>query len=444
SMNRPASLSGARNFVRRQLRQALDRGCTLLLVEIDASSGEEEAAETIARDLAEFPARKVAFVPREATGPATLLLFGCTELVVGPRAKIGGYRPSEGNLQLRADAIVNVAAKSRIPEAFIRRLVDPNLQVYEVRNKQNRNLVEYRTDKQLAEPDVVANWEKTRPGAVEDKGAILTLDSERMIATGVAIDRADAIEQVYKRYGIAGDVPVLKPGWIDSLVEVLTSQGGTTFLLVGGMLLLYLEMSFPGFILPAVLSGICFVLFFWSRWLADLAGSLEIVLFVLGILLLGLELFVIPGFGVTGVIGLALMLSSLVLASQSFTLPSTEAEVWQMAGGVGRVFLAFAIAVGLLAVFGRYLPKLPLFNRFVLSPPQGDGFDAEGAETEDAPLSELVGVQGVADTPLRPAGRIRIRDEEFLDVVAQGDFIEAGDPVEIIEVNRHRIVVRAV
>jgi membrane-bound serine protease (ClpP class) len=250
----------------------------------------------------------------------------------------------------------------------------------------------------------------------------------------------ESIEELFKHYGVREAVPVLKPGWVDALVEALTSNSGTVFLLAAGMLLIYLELQFPGFLLPGVLAGVCFVLFFWSRWLADLAGSLEIVMFLLGLALLALEIFVIPGFGIMGISGIVLILGSLVLASQSFTAQHSQADAWSILAGLGKVGAALALFLGAAIGISRFLPRLPLFDRFVLAPPTEERFDDE--EGEATTPHELVGVVGIASSPLRPAGRMQLGDQ-LLDVVAQGEFVEAGTPIEIIEVHRNRIIVKA-
>jgi len=198
----------------------------------------------------------------------------------------------------------------------------------------------------------------------------------------------------------------------------------------------------PGFILPAVVAGVCFILYFWSRWFSDLAGSLEIVLFLIGVILLGLEVFVIPGFGFIGLAGLVTMIFSLVMASQGFAVPSNEAQVWTMAANFGRIMGAVCLFGVIAAVLARFLPRLPIFDRLRLKPTgaPSDGFAFDDADGELR--TELVGERGVASSPLRPAGRVQLGDE-FFDVVTQGEFIPPGSAVEVVEVTRSRIVVKA-
>ena len=119
--------------------------------------------------------------------------------------------------------------------------------------------------------------------------------------------------------------------WVDTLVDTLNETWIKGLLLFLGFFLLMLEIKLPGIGLPAILSALCFLLYFWSSYLGGTADQLEIMLFVLGIICLGLELFVFPGFGVFGMSGVFLILISVVMASHTFTLPTREYEYRQLA-----------------------------------------------------------------------------------------------------------------
>lgn len=432
-----------RNTAKRQIKSALEAGCNLLFVEIDTIDGDPEACESLARDFSEAKIRSVAFVPRRATGAAAMIAFGCKELVLADGATFGNIPVLSGDMKKRADAIAEIAAQGKYPPALVKRFIDPEIQVFRVRSKENRNQTGFRTGEEVNAPDFALEWEKAAPGPAVDRGPALVVSADEAIALGVAVGKSASLGSLFQQYGVKGDVPVVTPGWVDWLVELLTSDSGTVFLVTTGLLCLYLEVQLPGFILPAVVAGVCFVLYFWSRWLSDLAGSLEVVLFLIGVVLLALELFVIPGFGFIGMIGLATMIFSLVLASQSFVMPSSEAEVWQMASSFGKIMASvgiFAVAAVLLA---NYLPRLPFFDRLRLKPASGGTSGGWSEDVEGELRTDLVGERGTASSPLRPAGRVQL-GEEFFDVVTQGEFIPSGASVEVVEVTRSRIVVKAV
>jgi membrane-bound serine protease (ClpP class) len=310
-----------------------------------------------------------------------------------------------------------------------------------VRDKENPNLAAFKTDKDLENPNESQKWEKAAPGPVRDKGPVLSLTADEALALQVAAHKIGSRDELFRQYGVEAVSP-LQPGWVDALVDVLTSEPGMVFLLACGLLCLYVEVQFPGFLIPGVISAVCFVLFFWSQWLAESAGALEVVLFLLGLVLLGVELFLIPGFGFVGLVGLLCMMLSLILATQTFVVPTTDAEVWSMAYGAGKVGLALLAFVVAAVALSRFLPRMKVFDRLRLAPNSGSAESVEADFTEEVHLrTDLVGKIGEASSPLRPAGRARIGDEYF-DVVTQGEFILPGSGVEVIDVQPRRIVVR--
>jgi membrane-bound serine protease (ClpP class) len=217
----------------------------------------------------------------------------------------------------------------------------------------------------------------------------------------------------------------------------------TALLLVIGMVGIFKELAAPGTFLGMSLAGLCFALFFWSRYLSGTSGALEIVLFAAGLAFLAVELFVLPGFGVSGVLGILLLLGSLVLACQNFIVPETERELLTLGTTVLLVAGSSLAFLAVAATMVSYIGSIPLLNRLVLAPPTADAIAADTDPSKvAAPLTLQVGDRGTAETPLRPAGRACFAGE-FFDVVSHGDFIPRGTAIRIIEFDAHRIVVRA-
>lgn len=435
-------------YVLRRLRQAQADGINFLIVEIDSTHGDESSAVNIAEAIRGYPnARKVAWVPKNASGAATLLLFGCDELVIAPKAVIGPLasrdtEPKEA--KRKADDAVNLAAASRFPNALVRAFVDPHTIVYEVRGKTNPGLRSFKTAQELDEPENARIWEKAKPGPIKEAGRYLQVSGDEAVSLDLAVGVAESRDDLARRYDIDTVPAVLQPSWVDTLVDALRSTGATVFLIVVGMACLYIEVQIPGFGVAGLLSLLCFALFFWARWLGDLVNSLEIMLFVLGMLLLAVELFVIPGFGITGIAGIGLIVSSLLLASQSFVIPRTEAESRELVGNIVTVSGSLFVSVFAIVGLAQFFPKLPIFNRMMLSPPDPTAV-ADPLETVADPdlwsMPDLLGKIGVAVTPLRPAGRME-HGGQFYDVIAQGEFVDPGTPVEVLEVRHNRIYVR--
>jgi membrane-bound ClpP family serine protease len=232
------------------------------------------------------------------------------------------------------------------------------------------------------------------------------------------------------------------PDWLDRVAAFLRQEWVRVILIGLGIACLILELKMPGVGLPGVISGICFILFFWAHaqlpftWLAILA-------FLLGLVFIGLEIFVVPGFGVLGVSGIVLVLGGLGLATME-NWPQTDSDWADKLTMLGWFGLTLVGAMALAITVARYLPQIPYANRMVLVPPTEK---VEGGDEEPLPVSarqvNLLGAIGVAATPLRPAGMVRFGDD-YLDVVAEGSYVQPGARVQVVEIEGNRIVVKEV
>ncbi len=215
------------------------------------------------------------------------------------------------------------------------------------------------------------------------------------------------------------------------------------FLVMLGIAGLILELKMPGVGLPAVVSALCFVLYFWAH--SQLSGNFTILaclLFALGLILIGLEVFVVPGFGVTGISGIVLVLVSLALATL-VKKPETTQEWLDFGTTLSTLGLALMAAVGAAFVLAWYLPHIPWASRLVLAPVSANEAFIEEEQGTAVLRSDLLGMIGVAATNLRPAGKARL-GEEYVDVVAEGGYVYEGARVQVVEIEGNRVVVKEV
>ncbi|MGZ3414289.1 MAG: NfeD family protein, partial [Isosphaeraceae bacterium] len=251
-------------------------------------------------------------------------------------------------------------------------------------------------------------------------------------------------------YGLRGKlIRVDGPGWVDSLVTVLTDPYVSWLLLFVGLFMLVIELKLPGIGLPAITSALAFLLFFWSHYLSGTADQLEIILFLVGMVCLALELFVFPGFGIFGMSGILLMLCSIVMASHTFVWPTQEYEYREMGYTLIQLTLALVAVAAGAVVLARYLPSLPFLSRLVLKPepwtvveyadpsgplakPSLEGYDS---------LAFLVGETGRTTSPLRPTGKARFGNL-LIDVTADGFYVETDSLVEVVDVQGTRVIVK--
>jgi membrane-bound ClpP family serine protease len=242
-------------------------------------------------------------------------------------------------------------------------------------------------------------------------------------------------------------VQTSRDDWLDAVAQFLREPIVNVILIMAGVAGLILELKMPGFGIPGIVSAICFVLFFWAHAFAGQSAwefkLLAILLFVLGLVLLGVEMFLLPGFGITGISGVALIVISLVLVTLE-QMPSTSQEWIGLGTGLTTVGLGLVAGMGAAVVLARYLPSIPYASRLVLEPPNEPEHAADIEYTQEGiHAAALLGALGVAATTLRPAGKAQF-GEQILDVVAEGDYVNPGARVQIIEIEGNRIVVKEV
>jgi membrane-bound serine protease (ClpP class) len=218
------------------------------------------------------------------------------------------------------------------------------------------------------------------------------------------------------------------------LVGFLTHPLVAPLLLSLGVLGLIFELKAGAFGLGAILSLVSLFLFFGSSFMLGLAGWQEVLLLGLGLVALAVEVFILPGFGVAGVVGIVAVVASMVLAMIG-RHPSAADIAQAMAVLGASLFITAAVTYAWL----RHLPNSGRFSGLLL---KGAGHRSEGFISAPS-RPELVGRDGVALTDLRPSGAARIGDER-LDVVTEGEYVAQGSPVQLVRSDGYRHVVRAV
>jgi membrane-bound serine protease (ClpP class) len=451
-----------REKLRRQLEEARGRKENHIFFVIDCGGGDAKAARDIADDLkallsADEPVRTIAFVRDKAPDLAAFIALACSEVVMykGPAADneavlgdfetyIAGAKAKEAgiNPDFVKRNLLEVT-QDRYPAILIEGMFDRDLVIVRAWNQKTdeRRLM----TRQEADQLQAQGWQTQT--TIKERGTLLKLNATRAKELRVATATVDGrdINAVYSLYGLeAKDVRDARPHWLDSFAAFLRRTEVSILLILIGIGGLILELKVPGMTVPGIIAALCFVLFFWSQ--SQLSGQLiwlAVLLFLLGLVLIGIEIFVLPGFGVTGVSGILLVIGGLGLAAFD-RIPQTSEDWVSFGGRVMQYGLAMVAAATLALMFARYLPKIPYANRLMLIPPT-DKPDA--TETTVLPGFEqaaaLLGATGTATSTLRPAGMAKF-GEVFVDVVTEGEFISPGTPIQVIEVEGTRIVVKAI
>ncbi len=447
---------GLAPFLDRILAEAETEGAAAVVLHIDTPGGRLDAVLEMRRSLLASPVRTIAFIDSTALSAGALVALASQEIHVTPGAVMGAATPVDGATGETASAKVISAVRSTFRATAQERGRDPVVA------------------EAMVDPAVVIDGLVTR-------GELLTLDDQQMVELGYADGTAPAIDALLTDLGLE-DRPreERSPSLAEGLVRFLTGSVVAPLLLTAGVWLLIGDLLTGGVGVGAAAGAGLLGAFFYGHLLVGLSGWEDLVLVGVGVVLLLVEVFVIPGFGVAGVLGLLSVLGGGVLAmvNRDFDMVSAGA----LLATAGRVTLTFllvsVVMIALIAAVAkrsgrsidpsRRTPQhrgarptratwLSWFGSAdVLEPDEtaGDAPDARAPTTttppnesahrghpDARPWGSLVGHTGVALSDLRPAGIARI-DGQRIDVVTEGGWIAAGEPVEVLSDEGYRRLVR--
>jgi membrane-bound serine protease (ClpP class) len=404
---------GLAPFVQRVLNEAADADAAAVILEINTFGGRVDAAVLIRDALLQARMRTIAFINKRAISAGALISLAAETIAMADGGTIGAATP------------VAMGQPGTLAQPVEEKTVS-------YMRKEFRATAEARKRPPLlAEAMVDADVEI--PGVIE-KGKLLTLTTEEALQHQVADVRAESIDAVLTFLELAGaDVRRASPTWAEMLVRFLTHPVVSSLLLTLGMLGLIVELRTPGVGLPGVLGLTSLALFFWGHWLVQLVGWEELLLVGAGFVLLVVEVFVTPGFGLLGALGLIALLGGLGLS-----LVGVGATWEVILKATGRVVLSLLLATVSALALLRLVSRLPFGRRLVLETEMTADTGYASAPEGDR---RWLGQRGTAVSPLRPAGLADLAGER-VDVVSDGAFIDAGAPLEVIRVDGNRIVVR--
>jgi membrane-bound serine protease (ClpP class) len=451
---RPVMLAIDGPITRRKVRQLEtiigseinDRKVNWIGVSIDSAGGELEECRRLAQKLADLnpdEVQTVAYVPVDAGGGAALIALACDQLVMQPEAHLGGQGTLEINRKTLDDArkpIRELAMSTDRSWSLLTAMIDPTAELSAYQNTKT-GVVRYFSNEEKTEQPDAADWR--RGARIKVAGEPFRLTSKRAQELDLADHVVDNFDDLKQLYGFNNDIRTAQPNWALELVEALSSPALAVLLLVIGFVGIYIELHTPGIGVGAFVAAVAFMLFFWSNFLHGTAGWLEVLLFAGGLLFVFLEVLVIPGFGIFGLGGGAMILASLVLASQTFVLPRTESQIAELRHSLTIVATAAVVVVSASIALRRYLPQAPVFRTLLLNPPPEEELADLDFRESLADFSHLVGQQGVATTNLMPAGKADV-DGELIDVIADGLPIDRGTTIVVIKARGSRVLVRAV
>ncbi len=398
---------GLAPYTARAVREATAAGAAAIILDINTPGGRVDAAEMMADAIRSTDVPVYAFVNPRAYSAGALIALASDGIYMTPGGVLGAATPVDGQGTKLSEKYVS-AMRAEFRALAEQQNLDPRI-------------AEAMVDDSLGVPGLL------------EPGKLLTLSTAEALKVGYARGQAADLAALLETLGLASaEVVVVGVNWAESLVRFLTNPLVAPLLLSLGMLGLIFEIKTGAFGLGGVLSLLSLGMFFGAHHLVGLAGWEEVILLLGGLIAIAVEIFVLPGFGFAGILGIVLLVVAIVLAMLG-SLPSLQDVVQSLAVVATALVLTTAVFIAWL----RHLPNSTRFRGLILA----DGLNASDGFVSARVRSDLVGKEGLAVTDLRPAGTVLV-GEERIDVVTEGDYIQAGTAVRVIRAEGHRHVVR--
>jgi len=396
------------------VREAESQQADILLLRLNTFGGELKAAENIRTLLLDVPIPVFVFIDKNAASAGALISIACDSIYMAHGASIGAASVVNQTGEVMPDKYQSYM-RSMMRSTAIATGRDPNIA------------------QAMVDPDIEVK-------GISEKGKVLTLTTSEAIKLGFCEGEANSKEEVMKLAGIDDYYFIEQnPGIIERIILFLINpivSGILIMIMIGGI---YFELQTPGVGFPLFAAITAAALYFAPHYLHGLAEHWEILLFVLGIGLVLLEIFVLPGFGIAGISGIILILTALVLSMTlnfgfdfSFTPPTTIIKKIAIVLGFASAGFFISIWLGM-----RLITTNTRLGSIALKTELGK---ETGFISQDLTMNELVGKTGRAITFLRPAGKVEIEDEIY-DAVSEFGMIDKDTEVKVVRFENSQLVV---
>ncbi len=391
-------------YVKLALEHAEKTKADYVIVDMDTYGGVLTDAKEIVDLIMDFKKPIWVYVNSDAASAGALISIACDSIYMSPGASIG------------AATVVNGSDGSAAPDKY---------QSY-MRSIMRATAEENGRDPRIAEGMVDENMVID---SVKQAGKVITFTTSEALAHGYCEAKVESIKEILDRNKVSNpEIETYQLSVTEKIIAIFMNpfiSGILILVIIGGI---YFELQAPGIGFPLIAAVTALVLYLVPYYLNGLAQYWEIIALFIGVLLLIAEIFIIPGFGVAGIAGITLTVTSLILIMLNNDFFNFEfvplgdivvasfAAIGGMAGGILLLFFG-----------GARLTNTKAFQRIALTDTQqsSQGF------TVNSNASSMIGKKGVAFTILRPSGKIMI-DEQIYDAFTRGEFVEKGEAVEVV------------
>ena len=390
-------------YVTLGLERAIEMNVDFVILELDTYGGALTDADEIRTKILNYERPIYAFINKDAASAGALISIACDSIYMTTGSSIGAATVVTGEGKAAPDKY----------QSYMRSIMRSTAES----KGRNPEIAEAMVDEEILLDSLIKD------------GKVVTFSVSEAIENGFCEAEVEGIEDIMLKSNIKTyDIELFKLNWSERIIALFLNpavSGVLILLILGG---LYFELQSPGFGFPIAASIIAALLYFTPYYLNGLAENWEIILFFVGLLLISIEIFVIPGFGLPGILGLVFTIGSLVLVminndGLNFDLiePSliNNAIITSLIGFLGALFL--------MIFMGTRLTRTSFFNRFALTAVQ----DTSRGYTSSFYNKSLIGATGIVESILRPSGRVKI-DSEIYDAYTRGEYLDKGEKIEVI------------
>ncbi len=402
---------GLAPYIQRVVDEAVENSASAVIFKINTFGGRVDAATQIKDAIINCPVQTIAFIDKRAISAGALISLSCDKIVMVPGSSIGATTVVDQSM----------TKQSEKAQSYMR----AEMRATAERTGRRTDIAEGMVDETVVVEGLV------------DSTKLITLTANEAKSYGIADSVIGDFSTMLEAFDLQDSKIVnLSSNWAEDFIRFLNNPVITSILMMVILVGFFTEIKTPGWGLPGTAAVIALALFFGAGYILELASGIEIIIFILGLVLLIVEIFVIPGFGIFGAIGIVMMVAGLFLGLISdFPLVDWDmlsTAIIQLAG-------AFILSMFVIFVLLKLLPKSEAFNKLVLR----KNIDEQSGYTSDTKLKDLLGKQGKALTDLRPSGTAVI-EKKRIDVVTAGEYLNKGTKVIVVQEEGSKIVVEKI
>lgn len=452
--------------LQRARKQAAEGDAAYFIVEIDTPGGEmglmEEIRDFLFEVFQEGEVETAAFINPDADSAGALIAMACQRIYMSPLGHIGSATPItiapgpisapmpvnedlDNKIMSRALAVFRATARETgRNEHLAQAMVDPDMEIVLARIDDEERIT---TRKKLISEEARLGSSRVKDVTVIcEKGDLLNMTAQEALDLGFIDGIPKTRKDLYENFLEIDEknVTVIESTWSEGLVDFLESIHW--LLLVAGLVFIYIEFKVPGFGIPGIIGISCLAILLLGKWMSGLAEIQEILLIIIGLALVGVEIFVFPGTFIAATVGVICVVAGMILAFQPFLWPDSPWQIDLLESNIIHMGISVLVFAALAVIITRFLPKTPFFNRLILDTARSPALlHASAGAVDDVhrKASVEVGAAGTVVRDLRPIGEALFEGTR-LDVQSEGEYIKTGTPIRVVRVTGNFIFVREI